>query len=106
MPICIFLFFRMNVNLIDRKWAEFAYICCPLCDFRTKGKKEFEMHGLEEHYDWVIEQCDSIEYFGSSGLQGKILPKTKMQIRKEWLWAIGDDNKIDKESKVHIMFIL
>ena len=105
-------------------WKDFVYICCRWCDFKTKGKDEFTRHSLEEHFDSVIEECDSIENFVGRGLQGKILPKTKMQIRKEWQWAMSDDIKIDQsnicetmpdnestslrndESKVDIIFIL
>ena len=88
--ICIFFLFRMNDNLTKRKWKDYLYIheknadiCCPSCDFKTKGKDEFIRHSLEEHYDCVIEECDSIEFFGSKALQGKIIPKTPMQRKKE-----------------------
>ena len=107
----------MNDNSTAGTWKDFVFICCPWCDLKTKDKDEFTRHCLEKHQDSVIEECDSIELFVSKALQGKNIPKTKMQIRKEWEWAMSDDLKTsetaeessqlrDEESKVHTVFIL
>ena len=100
----------MNDNWTVRKWKDYLYIhqknadiCCPSCDFKTKGKDEFIRHNLKEHYDSVIEECDSIVFtIESQAFHGKILPKSA-----DFAWAMSDDTTQSLEkSKVHMHFKL
>ena len=105
-----------------RKWRDLAYLCCPWCDFKVKTRDEITRHCLDEHYDLVIEECDSIVFtIESKAFQGEILPKTADVARKrqnDWQWAMSDDLNTfeavlgeestqllwEEESKVHIIF--
>ena len=108
----------MSENLTERKWKDFLYLCCPLCDFKVQRKDEFTRHTLNEHYDWVFEECDStIHTFETKVFHGEILPKSADHA-KQFQWAMSDDLKtfetgaeeptqlLINESKVHIIKML